>query len=116
MKKWLTTTAVLLGLSAAGLLVYWQWDPIWSFVLSPVGGIALKILFTTKALKVVAGVLIAAGAGFAAWRKKRNGTPEPEHAPPVYGPPVEEPTPGAGLTAAGTETATTAEPVTARPG
>ena len=108
MKKWVATIAVLVGLSAAGLLVYWQWDAIWGFVFSPVGGFVTKVLFTTKALKVAVGVAVAIGAGVvAAKRRLRRGAPEPQYAPPVYGPPEEE------LTSAGTGTATTAEPATA---
>jgi hypothetical protein len=109
MKKWVTAIAVLVGLSAVGSLVYWQWDPIWAFVFSPVGGFVTKILFTAKAVKVVVGVGVAVAAGVVAARKKlRRGTPEPEprYAPPVFGPPDEE------LTAAGTAAATTTEPAT----
>lgn len=113
MKKWVTAIAVLVGLSAVGSLVYWQWDPIWAFVFSPVGGFVTKILFTTKAVKVVVGVGVAVAAGAVAMRKKlRRGTPEPEpesqYAPPVFGPPEEPPA----LTPAGTATATTTEPAT----
>jgi len=112
MKKWVTAIAVLVGLSAVGSLVYWQWDPIWAFVFSPVGGFVTKILFTTKAVKVVVGAGVAVAAGVVAVRKKlRRGTPEPEpqFAPPVFGPPEEEPA----LTSAGTATATTTESATA---
>ncbi len=112
MKKWVTAIAVLVGLSAVGSLVYWQWDPIWAFVFSPVGGFVTKILFTTKAVKVVVGAGVAVAAGVVAVRKKlRRGTPEPEpqFAPPVFGPPEEAPA----LTSAGTATATTTESATA---
>jgi len=101
-----------MGISAVGSLVYWQWDPIWAFVFSPVGGFVTKILFTTKAVKVAVGAGVAVAAGVVAVRKKlRRGTPEPEprFAPPVFGPP-EEPPPV--LTPAGTATATTTEPAT----
>ena len=114
MKKWVTAIAVLVGLSAVGSLVYWQWDPIWAFVFSPVGGFVTKILFTAKAAKVVVGVAVAAAAGAVAVRKKlRRGTPEqqPEYAPPVFGPPVIGP-PEEELTAAGTAAATTTDPAT----
>ncbi|GAA0945705.1 hypothetical protein GCM10009558_061000 [Virgisporangium aurantiacum] len=100
----MTAIAVLVGLSAVGSLVYWQWDPIWAFVFSPVGGFVTKILFTTKAVKVVVGAGVAVAAGVVAVRRKLcRGTPEPELAPPVYGPPEES------LTPAGTATATTTE-------
>jgi hypothetical protein len=130
MKKWVTAIAVLVGLSAVGLLVYWQWDPIWAFVFSPIGGFVTKILLTTKALKVVVGAAVAVGAGVVAIRKKlRRDAPEPEPrlAPPVFGPPEEASpvaappaAPPAGVpaavpafTSAGTVTATTTEPATA---
>jgi hypothetical protein len=111
MKKWVTAIAVLVGLSAVGSLVYWQWDPIWAFVFSPIGGFVTKILFTTKALKVAVGAAVAVAAGVVAARKKlRRGTPEPEpepqYAPPVFGPPEEE------LTPTETAAATTTEPAT----
>src|SRR4029453_14362485 len=74
MKKWVTAIAVLVDLSAVGSLVYWQWDPIWAFVFSPVGGFVTKILFTAKAVKVVVGAGFAAAAGVvAAKRKLRRG-------------------------------------------
>ena len=122
MKKWVTAIAVLVGLSAVGSLVYWQWDPIWAFVFSPVGGFVAKILFTTKAVKVAVGAGFAVAAGVVAARRKlRRGTPEPEpeYAPPVFGPPEEPPAAAAAaaapaaLTPAGTATATTTEPTTA---
>jgi hypothetical protein len=107
MKKWVTAIAVLVGLSAVGLLVYRQWDPIWTFVLSPVGGFVLKVVFSAKVLKfVVAGAVAAAAGAVAVRRKMRREAPEPELAPPVYGPPEEEPP---ALTPGGTETATTTE-------
>jgi hypothetical protein len=94
MRKWVTAVAVVAAVAGVGLLVWWQWDPIWSFVFSPVGGFVAKILFTGKVLKVVAVAAFAAGAGWVAMRRKlRRGTPavEQEHAPPVFGPPVEPP-------------------------
>ena len=92
MKKWMTAVAVMVGLAGAGLLVYWQWDPIWAFIFSPIGGFVTKILFSAKAMKVAVGAAFAVGAGWVAVRKKlRRDTPEPEQhlAPPVYGPPEE---------------------------
>lgn len=94
MKKWMTAVAVVVGFAGAGLLVYWQWDPIWAFVFSPLGGFVTKIVFGAKAVKVVVGATLTVGAGWVAVRKKlRRGTPEPEPeqqlAPPVYGPPEE---------------------------
>ncbi len=47
---------MVVGLAGVGALVYWQWDPIWTFVFSPIGGFVAKILFTGKALKVAAGL------------------------------------------------------------
>jgi hypothetical protein len=108
MKKWVTAVAVLAALAGMGLLVHWQWDAIWAVVFSPIGGLVTKILFTGKALKVIAGVTFAVGAGVVAMRKKmRRGTPEPEpeYAPPVYGPPD-------GITSGETATATTTESAT----
>jgi hypothetical protein len=123
MKKWVTAVAVVVALVGAGVLVYWQWDSIWAFVFSPIGGFVAKILFTGKALKVAAGVAFAVGAGLVAARKKlRRGNPEPELAPPVFGPPEENAAPAEGppstpealppsapevLTSTGTGTATT---------
>ncbi|WP_203928934.1 hypothetical protein [Virgisporangium ochraceum] len=131
MKKWVTAVAVVAAIAGVGLLVWWQWDPIWSFVFSPVGGFVAKLLFTGKVLKVVAVAAFAAGAGWVAVRRKlRRGTPEAERelAPPVFGPPEEEasappaPTPlppvappAPAFTSAGTGTATTTEPPTAPP-
>jgi len=89
MKKWVTAVAVIGCLAVVGVLVYWQWDPIWAFVFSPAGGFVAKILFTGKALKVIAGVAFAVGAGVVAVRRKlRRGPAEPELAPPVYGVPT----------------------------
>lgn len=108
MKKWVTAIAVLVGLSAVGSLVYWQWDPIWAFVFSPIGGFVTKILFTTKVLKFVVVGAVAAAAGAVAVRKQlRREEPEPQYAPPVFGPPEEEE-----ITPAGTAAATTTEPAT----
>ena len=113
MKKWVTAVVVAVAIAGVGLLVWWQWDPIWSFLFSPVGGIVTKLLLTGKVLKGVAVVVFAAGAGWVAMRGKlRRGTPEAreQHAPPVFGPPEEE-----ALTSAGTATATTTEPPKAPP-
>lgn len=105
MKKWVTVVASV-GVLAAGCgLVYWQWDSIWAFVFSPIGGIAAKVLFTGKAVKIVVGVAFAVGAGVVAVRGKlRRAAPEPpaQLAPPVFGPPEE-----AAPSSAGTEAATT---------
>lgn len=111
MKKWVTAVAVVVALAGVGVLVYWQWDPIWEFVFSPVGGILAKILLTGKALKAVVVVAFAAGAGALAVRRKlRRGAPEPEaqYAPPVFGPPEEN-----ALTSTETGTATTTGSTTA---
>lgn len=97
MKKWVTAVAVIVALAGVGVLAYWQWDSIWAFVFSPLGGILAKVLFTGKAVKVVVGVAFAVGAGAVAVRKRlRQGAPAPEveYAPPVFGPP-EGPGPGA---------------------
>jgi hypothetical protein len=113
MRKWVTAVAVGVALAGVGGLVYWQWDPIWEFVFSPVGGIFAKILLTGKALKAVLVVAFAVGAGVLAVRRKlRRGAPEPEvrYAPPVFGPPEEN-----ALTSTGTGTATTTGSTTAPP-
>jgi hypothetical protein len=117
MKKWVTAVAVVVALAGVGFLAYWQWDSIWAFVFSPIGGFVAKILFTGKALKVAIGVAFAVGAGAIALRKKlRRGEPEPELAPPVYGPPEEDPPPApappAEIMSGGTATATTTDPAT----
>jgi hypothetical protein len=94
-RQWATVAGVLVALAAltgAGVLLVQHWDTVVSVVLSPIGGIVVKILFGGKLLKVlaVAGFAVVAGAVAVRRRLRRSRDPQPlgdPAAPPVYGPP-----------------------------
>jgi hypothetical protein len=94
-RQWATVAGVVVALAVstgAGVLLARHWDTVVSVVLSPIGGILVKILFGGKLLKVLAVVGFAVVAGAVAARRKlrRSRDPEPlvdTAAPPVYGPP-----------------------------
>jgi hypothetical protein len=83
--------AAIAGLAGAGVLVYLYWDSLVSVVLSPVGGLVVKVLFGGKLVKILVAVGFGVAAGAVAVRRKLRGSREPEPAaaiaPPVYGPP-----------------------------
>jgi hypothetical protein len=84
--------AAIAGLAGFGVLVYLYWDSLVSVVLSPIGGLVVKVLFGGKLVKTLVAVGFAVVAGAVAVRRKLRGPrePEPAAAPPVYGPPEPE--------------------------
>jgi hypothetical protein len=104
-RQWGTVAGAIVAIAAAvgaGVLVYQHWDSLVSAILSPIGGVVVKVIFGGKVLKILLAVGLAVVAGIVAVKRKLRGSHEPEPgadaAPPVYGPP--EPDAGTGTEAA----------------
>jgi hypothetical protein len=73
--------AALVGVAALAVLVYASRGWIWDALMSPLGGLVAKVLFTGKAVKIIVGVGLAVAAAVLAIRKKMRGDQAESTAP-----------------------------------